>query len=209
MTSIIRRVAERTGAFFFNLRNAYYERSGGEIVPTERAIAVVDRRAEDVSRLSNGLIGGLVRGDLTTRQWAESMAVELRRAHTQVYALGRGGWQRMTAADRATVTARLRSEFGYLRGFAKDVQSGKMTEAQIRARADMYATHIRSSFHEGKRAASEDAGKAQERRVLNPAEHCGDCEDMASEGWQELGHFPVPGDGSQCKSRCKCSMEFR
>lgn len=208
MTSIIRRLAERVGVFTFNLRFARYERNG-EIVPNENTIAAVDRRIQDARDMSQRLSGALASGQLTTQQWAESLAVELRRAHTQAYALGRGGWQRMTAADRAAVTARLRSEFGYLRQFAVDVQSGGMSEAQIRARAEMYANHLRVSYWEGSRRAKEDAGFVEERRVMSQSEHCSDCEDYASEGWKPLNYFPAPGLDSQCLSNCKCNMEFR
>jgi hypothetical protein len=206
--SIIRRIAQRAETFLFNLRNAFYERGGREVT-TEDVLGVADRRIEDAAQTTRDLTAAMASGRLTLAQWRESIAVELRRAHAQAFALGRGGWDRMTAADRAIVTARLRSEYGYLRQFAKDVQAGGMSEAQIRARAEMYAHHVRTSLWEGMREANGDAGKTQERRVMSQAEHCSDCEDMASEGWKEIGHFPAPGEDSRCMSNCKCNMEFR
>jgi hypothetical protein len=208
VTSIIRRIAQRAETFFFNLRNAFYERGGREVT-TEDVLNVVDRRIEDAAKTTRDLTAAMASGRITLAQWRESIAVELRRAHAQAYALGRGGWDRMTDADRAIVTARLRSEFGYLRQFAKDVQAGGLSEAQIRVRAEMYAHHVRVSLWEGTREAKGDAGKTQERRVMSQAEHCSDCEDMASEGWKPLNHFPPPGIDSQCMANCRCSMEFR
>jgi len=50
----------------------------------------------------------------------------------------------------------------------------------------------------------------EEAWELGTAEHCGDCVAFASEGWQPLGTFPFPGDGStQCMTNCQCSKIYR
>lgn len=207
MTSIIRRLAERTAAFFFDLRNAYYE-FGGKPVSTDDVLTVVDRRIQDAKGLFRNINNTLIAGDMGTATWAESLAVELRRGHTQSYALGRGGWERMTAADRAAVTARLREEYKFLRDFARDVQSGKLSEAQIRARADMYAEHLKSSYWAGQTASKREAGFTEERRHMRGAHHCKDCPGYADR-WEPIGSLPEPGDDCECRSRCKCEKEYR
>ena len=45
---------------------------------------------------------------------------------------------------------------------------------------------------------------------MGVAEHCPDCISFAAEGWQPIGHFPTPCDGStQCLVNCQCHKEYR
>jgi hypothetical protein len=73
----------------------------------------------------------------------------------------------------------------------------------------MYANKTRTAYYDGKVAAAKDAGLVEERRRLNPAEHCADCIGFANLGWQPIGSLPEPGEQSVCRANCKCTKEFR
>jgi len=167
------------------------------------------------SRIASGwngidnLIPGLAGGQVGVAAWQEAFFVELRRAHFEMYALGRGGWSNMTAADWLTVDQKLRAEWDFLQQFARQIANGELSAAQIRARMRQYESGIWSSFHKGETQAFIDAGFTEERRVLNPAEHCVDCVGWAAQGWQTIGSLPAPGEQSACGHNCKCNKEYR
>lgn len=149
----------------------------------------------------------LIAGETDIAGWQEAVMVELRRAHTQAAALGRGGWMQMTPSDWGQVGSTLKQEYGWLADFAAEIDT--LSEAQIRARINQYADHLQQSFWAGVTSAQGEAGFTEERRVTTPAEHCADCLNYESLGWQPLGSLPEPGVGSVCGSNCHCVKEYR
>ncbi len=209
MSNFLRRLATGIKDFVYNVSRGQYETSDGQVVPAERVIAAVERRQEDGAQLVNTLVRELVDDKITVHEWQDMFAVELRRMHSQSFAAGRGGWDAITIADRRIIEQRLRDEYLFLREFANDIKSGKLTEAQIGARMRLYTEHVKASYWQGQNEAQVAANKSQMRRVLNPAEHCPDCTGYASQGWVPIGSLPLPGDGSECRSNCACGVEYR
>jgi hypothetical protein len=209
MSNFLRRLATGIRDFVYNVGRGQYESADGQVVPVERVIAAVERRQEDGAQLVSLLSGQLASGNITTREWQDMFAVELRRMHEQSFAAGRGGWDAITIADRRVIEQRVKDELRFLREFANDIKSGGLTEAQISARMRLYTEHVKASYWQGQNEAQKAANKSQMRRVLNPAEHCPDCTGYASQGWVPIGSLPVPGDGSVCRSNCACGVEYR
>lgn len=208
--NLLRRTVDRAGRFVFDARNAYYEYASDlKQVKGEALLQLVNGRVQDGVTTSDRLFDAYQGGQISLSQMRDALATELRRANSQMFALGRGGWRQVTAEDRALLTERLKQEFDYLRGFMRGIADGKLSEAQIRDRLSMYSEHTRSSFWDGQTAAKADAGYTQERRVLAAAIHCKDCPDYAAQGWQPINTLPSPGLGCQCGARCKCEMEYR
>lgn len=208
MTSFLRRLATGIRDFAYNVTRGRYE-SNGQSVPQERVVAAVERRQEDGAQLVKMLSDQLINGQITVREWQDAFAIELRRMHMESFAAGRGGWDRITTADRRVIEARLRDEYLFLRQFASEIANGNLSQAQINARMRLYIEHVKASYWQGDMAAKNAAGATQMRRVLTPAEHCAACSDYASQGWVRIGSLPVPGDGSPCGANCKCIVEFK
>lgn len=210
MTDFLRRTVERAGRFLYNARQARYEYAS-DLKPLSgsKLLDVLERREKDGFATMQRLGAALKEGKIGVNDWQNAVAFELRRAHSQAYALGRGGWQQMTSEDRAAVSARLRSEFDYLRQFAGEIASGKLSDKQIAARVEMYAKHIQTSYYTGETAAKIDAGLTQEMRVLGATHrHCMDCPGYAGH-WEPIGTLPEPGLECQCTAYCKCSKIYR
>lgn len=137
--------------------------------------------------LRNGLLEARVSGtqvlsaaladgriDLVT--WQSGMRAISRDTAMAEYLFGRGGINAMSPPDYGRVGALVKAQYQYLEGFATEVAAGSLSEKQVAARAAMYA-------HAGVTAHS--VGK------------------MATYGGQL--NLPVhPGEGTDCKSRCKC-----
>jgi hypothetical protein len=203
-------VGRRTfGPFGWNDGAARYTDARGRFVPQQETMRVLDERvAAGFDRL-RAMIGPVLDGTVPLEDWQYSMAVELRRIHCQMAALGRGGWEQMTPSDWGRVGNRLRDEYKFLMGFADQIARGELSEAQILARLTLYENGVWSSYWKGQEDAHDEAGFTEERRVLQPAEHCGDCIGYAEQGWQPLGSLPAPGENSICGNNCRCLKEFR
>lgn len=108
-----------------------------------------------------------------------SMREALRDTYVAEYLAGRGGRNAMTQADWGRLGHMLREQYTYLNDFAADVAAGKLSEAQIAARAASYFNSATQAFERGRAAA---------RGLSLPA---------------------MPGDGStECRSNCKCRWEI-
>lgn len=197
------------GGVTWDRATASYLLPDGRRVPRDVQLRALDQRIFEGVRRQRDLIAPLVQGEISVAEWQEAMAVELRRAHVQAMAVGRGGWDQVTAADWARVAERLAREYGYLAGFAADVEAGQLSEAQIRARAEQYEGAIWGTYWLGLGVAMGLAGFTEERRVLGQAEHCDDCVAWASFGWQPIGTLPLPGEQSVCRSKCRCTKVYR
>jgi len=188
----------------------YRDRHTGRLVPERTARA----QAEDLNQRfyranMDRQTERLINGDINLQTWQDRMRREIKDAHITNMVVGRGGRQQVEFSDWGRVGQRLQMQYRFLDTFAQEIQQGNMTEAQIRARAVMYATAPRTAYFDGMTAAGQAAGHTEERRILNPAEHCDDCIGYAARGWVPVGTLPKPGQGSVCLSNCKCEYETR
>ncbi len=85
-----------------------------------------------------------------------------------------------------------------------------LPEEQIRARVGMYVNSAREGYERAHERNAKALGMTEEKWELGEAEHCDDCVAYAAQGWQPIGTFPNPGDGStQCLTNCKCHVIYQ
>lgn len=127
------------------------------------------------------LASQLVNKQVSLSEWVTSMRSELRNTYSAEYMLGRGGRNAMTSADWGNVGNMLKKQYGFLNEFANEIAAGKLTEAQIAARAQMYFNSATQAYERGK---------------------------VHARGMPDLPAYP--GDGtSECRANCKCSWDIR
>lgn len=222
MTLSARRLAAKMGMswalFLQRLRGYFWSTRLGRFVSKWTGRPV--RQTTIVAKLENyhnsvlrpnlqGLTERMLAGRITLAQWQERVAGELKDAYQVNMVFGRGGRDLVTYSDWGRMGSRLRLQYRYLNGFAQEIEAGMLSDAQILARVQQYGRSVRTSYFDGLNAAMVDSDFTEERRVLNPAEHCDDCVGYASEGWQAIGYFPPPGMASVCDGNCACEMEYR
>lgn len=161
-----------------------------------------------LSRNLGKLTDRMLAGKLSLADWQSRMAASLKDGHITNMLIGRGGKNAATFADYGRVGGVIRSEYRALSQFAEQIKNGELSEAQIKARIQLYANSVQRSYWSGRTAAMSDAAYDIERRVLHPAEHCDDCIGYADMGWVPIGSLPEPGSASRCGSNCKCTKEF-
>ena len=174
--------------------------------------AVVDTSATRLEQLA----AMAARGEIPAGLFQQAAMLELKNLHLASAALGAGGWDRLTQADFGRVGGILRGEYVYLARFARDLEKKDLTEAQAMARARLYAGKGYAQYYKAemvrKQRAAERKGKVLMVRwhTLGDNRVCADCARYGAMGWQPVGTFPVPGDGSTaCLGNCRCSLEYR
>lgn len=188
----------------------YRNTSTGRFVARRDILSLLDSQINGAERRLGDLVTALYEKNISPAIFQEQMRTELRRLHMQNAALGAGGFDRLTAREYGRAGQMLRTDYERLTNLARDIVDGKATLPQALNRVSGYAGSARVNFLEAERDAVRDTGRPmEERRRLGVAEHCDDCVEYASLSWQPLGTLPVPGNGSVCGSRCRCSLERR
>jgi hypothetical protein len=202
-------LAERVGFVWERTVARYRDKATGRFVSEFNLIKLQTDFTEYARSNIGNITERLVSGNLDIGAWQKQFAQELKDAYVVNYQIARGGKNAMTQADYGRIGGRLKAEYKYLDNFAQEIASGKLTPEQIRARANQYVAGTRTAYYDGKTAAGSAAGFTEERRILNPAEHCEDCIGFAAQGWQPIGTLPEPGTGSRCRHNCKCEKEYK
>lgn len=115
----------------------------------------------------------------------------------------------MGATEYGKIGQRLREEYRFLQGFARDLLDGRVSGAMGIARIGLYAQSVRGSFLQGEEMRKQEQGFSLMRRKLDPqAQHCQDCISFAARGIVPIGSVPLPGQRCACRSRCRCSVEY-
>lgn len=161
-----------------------------------------------------------VKGDISPAAFQQAMKSELRNAYNANAALGKGGFQRMTAVEYGRNGGILQREYQYLTGFAQDIADGKVTEAQAAARARMYGGKAYSRYTDEEARRKRESGEfTQEKwgptvgdeRVCTTADGLLGCSEREAMSWQPIGTHPAPASGrTPCIGACRCPpLSFR
>lgn len=146
--------------------------------------------------------------------WREAMRQELKQQYIKEYLLGRGGRPQMEQRDWGSIGGMLAEQYRLLNDFVAEIEAGTLSEAQIRARSQMYMKSSREAYERATQRVQEAMGMDEELWVLGVADHCVDCVAFANLGWQLIGddafNGATPGSGNTvCLTNCNCHKEFR
>jgi hypothetical protein len=137
------------------------------------------------------------------------MMSQAKSIHLDGAAVAMGGWYSMDQSDFGWTGQRIRSQYGYLRGFAADVASGKQKlDGTALTRATLYAEAGRQTHRAAEQRAASERGLMEERNQLGAADHCAGCLAATSRGWVAIGTL-VPCGSRDCLTRCRCSLQYR
>lgn len=188
----------------------YRDRKTGRFLSKREALDLTQRSIVAASREVQQITDALVSGQLLLGDWQRRFAQIIKEVHLAQYILGRGGAANVYPADFLAVARTLKAEYRFLDAFARDIAVGRLSEAQLRARARLYLNKSTTSYWSGDAVAQERASHPMEmRRLLAPVEHCLDCVAYAAAGWVPVGMLPMPGSNCQCGPNCRCSIEYR
>ncbi|MGA0070414.1 MAG: hypothetical protein ACO3HP_03830 [Candidatus Nanopelagicaceae bacterium] len=187
-----------------------YRRPSGQFMSQKAVMALVDGRIDKLGQQLRRFTQMLADGNITIDQWQGSVREAIKAAHIQATVLGHGGKDGMGSAEYGRIGQRLRAEYTYLQKFAGDILAGRVSTPMALARVQLYAESVRGSYWEGSTIRQERQGYSLMRRILDPqAQHCDDCVRYAGAGLVSLGSLPMPGQRCECRSRCRCTVEYK
>ena len=158
----------------------FHRRRDADQVDRDRALGYRDSLADLRGSQTTGLARDLASGDLTLRQWVESMRDITEVTYMHEYQIGRGGRSSMTNDDITWLNERVDGRFRDIDDLADRIRNAEFSEAQI---ANFSGNIVRSSVMAYERAN----GLAFGANV------------------DGMGVFP--GDSNRpCRGACKCFL---
>lgn len=219
-------MAPRVLRFQWDPRRArYYDVVTGRLVAeseVRRALAAALVAEQAGARAT---AADFVAGRMNEREFLLRMRTTIKNTQLMSAFTARGGVAQMTQADYGTVGQQVRVQYNYLDQFVNDLRSGKQKlNGTLASRAVQYAKAGMQTHHRIERRAKLDAGLDEERNILHPADHCGDCPDLTgralggtgrmlpmdaqTDGWVPLGTLPPIGTRT-CRGNDQCEIEYR
>jgi len=200
--------------WYWDAAVARFRNQRGRFVAQETVLSSLQASEEAARRQARVLARQVARKQIPPNEFREGMRELLKQEHIREALVGNGGLRQMDSAAWGRIGGNLSSQYRYLDNFTTDLVTKDLTEAQIIARAEMYANSAKSEFHAAWRDANAQSDEmAAVRWVMTPAEHCEDCIAFANLGWQLIADDPfggaVPGDGTTaCRTNCRCHLEY-
>lgn len=201
--------------YTFDSRSARYRNTAtGKFVSRDRGpnsiLRLLDRQIASAEQRLGDIVSAMADKSLSAGVGQTMMRDELRRLSLQNAALAKGGFGKLDFRDYGRVGRQLRDNYPRVANLAQGLANGTVSVDQAMQRVQGYAGDARVLFYQTERETLRATGRVfEQRRRLNPAEHCRDCIRWASMGWQPMGQLPPPGVDSRCGSFCRCTMETR
>jgi hypothetical protein len=196
-------------AWSYDRRIGRYRDDRGRFLSKEAVGKLVDSRIDQLEANLRRYTRMLADGNLTLDQWQGSVREAIKNAHIQAALIGYGGKDEMGSAEYGRIGQRLRAEYTYLQGFARDLLDGRISNPMALARVGLYAESVRNSYWQGTEMREQQRGFSLMRRILDPqAAHCEDCKLYSSKGIVPIGSIPLPGQRCACRARCRCRVEY-
>jgi hypothetical protein len=179
------------------------------LVPEGRVFGLRERLIAESGKRIRAIAQDHLDGRITLTQMQKRIRDEYATNHLGLRALGKGGGAALTREDRAAVSKMVMSENGYLAGFAHDIADGKLTKAQILARAEQYAGgSYRQSFADARKLGHEGAGFLFKERLIKSEKPCQTCVDEAARGKVPIDEVGFVIGDTICKSSDHCEIVF-
>lgn len=189
----------------------YRNASTGRFVPPSQVRAWLDFALDAATGRINGLANSLRAGTTDRISWEVAMRREVKNVALYSAAAAKGGWAQMSDADYGRVGQYVRSQYDYLRKFAREIAAGvQPLDGRMNARASLYGQAGRPLYHRIEIAEQKVRGMTERRRIRHAGDSCAGCLSAASAGWAGIDSRQVLEIGdTECRTRCRCSWEFR
>ena len=184
-----------------------YRDERGRFVASSTVRRELDRyldTADPAKALAEALRGRQV----SLADWEVGMRRVVKNTHLNAIALERGGYANLPHSDYGRAGQIIREQYGYLKGFAADIASGKQKlDGTLGARARLYSQAGRNSYYRSKAANMSDRVTHQ-RSIRGKRDSCWQCVELDRKVFRiDDTSFPLPGR-RVCNHNCGCHIEY-
>jgi len=188
-----------------------YRGPTGAFVPATRVRDYLDSALESAGKRIDALANQLRAGSIDLVTWEVRMRREVKIVSVYGGASAKGGFAQMTEADYGRVGRYVQDQYRYLRGFMRDVATGKQPlNGTLNARAQLYSAAGRPLYHRIEKAEMTVRGYTERRSLRHSGDSCGGCVQAAARGWLPINDPSQTEIGERdCRTRDRCSWEYR
>lgn len=186
---------------------AYRRKSDDEIISESQIDDWIDETIAALALLWQRRASQYAAQEISFEELFNSTAEDINSMHLGLIALAFGGVNLTEDQDYNRLRELIDTQLAFFYSFAVQIRAEVLSDAMIAARLALYALAGYGTYQNARTVREQDAGMKIYRRRLGVADHCDDCVEYASRGWQMIGTLPRIGD-SVCRSRCHCHFEF-
>jgi hypothetical protein len=184
----------------------------GRLVSRDKLVSGLREIAANSAQALQEIALGVADGRLLPADGQLAGQMLLKDLYNAYSALARGGWAQMDAASWGRNGQLLRGEYSHWKSFLAEIVDGKLSEAQIRARAALYVGKAYSRFWAEDRLLKLQSGAFTMEQwwdTRGPNE-CSDCAALAAMGRVPIGTIGTwPGAGqTRCGGACFCVLSY-
>ena len=185
----------------------YRDTSTGRYVQGAAVRRELDRyldTADPAKALAEALRGRQV----SLADWELGMRRHVKNVTINAISLERGGYANVRPSDWGRAGAIVREQYGYLKGFAADIASGKQRlDGTLARRASLYSQSARNSYYRSK-AANMSGKVTHQMSVRSARDSCWQCRDLDRKVFRiDDTSFVLPGR-RVCNHNCQCHIAY-
>jgi hypothetical protein len=201
--------------YTWDVKAVRYRAPSGRFVKRSDVLKAFRRGTEAGQRRAQ-LLNGLASSDVTL--WQQALREQVKLAHLQAAALGKGGVKQLTQSDYGRLGAELKYQYQRLDLFAQAIARGEIdtSSPKFAARVNAYFNAAQKTYWTTT-ARVHDAAGYMVRNVPSPlVEHCQasakrpgvpGCEEETEKGLVTLSRMSMPGT-RVCVTGCACVLRF-
>lgn len=191
---------------FWDSSKATYRNARGKEIPYAKVRQSVESVVDDTKLKLRNLTTSRNEGKITLQSWTTQAEPLLKKTFASVAQIGAGGKEQMTASLNGQLGAKVRFQMQHFKSFWLDVEAGKLSDAAILARMDMYSDAAVGVYESIRQSVMLAAGYTECLNILGSQNSCDECPTLTH--WMPIEDMPPIGSRT-CLSRCRCSLEYR
>ena len=181
----------------------------GKQVPLPEVLKLIERLEVMTKRQMKRIATQYTAKSSSLTEFEIQMATVLRQSHLLAAGVARGGKAYMTPKSWGTAGQKIKEQYQYLSRFERAIKNGKVSDAQLVYRAQLYASSIRTAYLQQSHDEQKQVdGQRKGRRLLNAAESCSGCIGEADREWIPIDEM-TPIGAFSCGQFCLCELEYQ
>jgi hypothetical protein len=195
-------------AFQWSIAQAQWLFSSGSPVPPQRIKAACEAVIAQAQADMGVLAQKVISGEISKAVFEQELRRAIDRTILGNAALAHGGIGNLTPLILERCAERIAPQYEYAAKFAREINAGMLSTAQISARSVSYANEGRVTYENEYTETKKSVGFRLASRILGANDHCPGCVEAAARGFVPVEELLPIGD-AECGARCRCIVVYK